>query len=144
MRILRAMKQSTKKSHTDKSQQHSIAVDRCSLNMSTRSRRKAGLASRNESETLTAAKARVRSHGARSAQADDMDVEPHSVNGKENPKSSAIKHGKRDRSKKKLLDLDCVCSKGNDGSPMVYCASCRIWYVLVFFHTLAFHAGVNI
>jgi hypothetical protein len=114
--------------------------------MSTRSRRKAGLASKTESEPLTAAKAKVRSHGARSAQADDMDmdVEPHSINGKENLKSSAIKQGKKDKSKKKLLDLDCVCSKGNDGSPMVYCASCRIWYVFAFFHPLASHGGDDI
>lgn len=112
--------------------------------MSTRSRRKAGLTSKTESEPLTAAKAKVRSQTARSAQADDMDVEPHSVNGKENLKSSVVKQGKRDKSKKKLLDLDCVCSKGNDGSPMVYCASCRIWYVLLLFHSLASHAGDNI
>jgi len=144
MGILRVMRQSTKKVTPTSLQQHFTAVDRCSLKMSTRSRRKAGLASKTESEPLTAAKAKVRSHGARSAQADDMDVEPHSINGKENLKSSAIKQGKKDRSKKKLLDLDCVCSKGNDGSPMVYCASCRIWCVLVFFYSLAFHAGDDI
>ncbi|KIM44727.1 hypothetical protein M413DRAFT_9028 [Hebeloma cylindrosporum] len=75
-----------------------------------------------------AAKAKVRGHRARSAQADDMDVDLHSLNGKENLKSTAIKQGKREKARKKLVDLDCVCSKGNDGSPMVYCASCRIWY----------------
>jgi hypothetical protein len=118
-------------------------LDRCSLRMSTRSRRKSGLTSKTESESLTAAKVKGRSHATRTTNTDDMDVEPHSVNGKGNSKSYGIKQGKRDKLKKpKLLDVDCVCSKGNDGSPMVFCASCRIWYVPVFFHPFAFHAGL--
>ncbi|KAF8159452.1 hypothetical protein B0H34DRAFT_404517 [Crassisporium funariophilum] len=36
------------------------------------------------------------------------------------------KKGKKERDVMK--PVDCFCSKGDDGSPMIYCQDCRIWY----------------
>jgi len=27
--------------------------------------------------------------------------------------------------------VDCTCSKGDDGSPMIHCSMCKIWCVLL-------------
>ncbi|KDR80731.1 hypothetical protein GALMADRAFT_241158 [Galerina marginata CBS 339.88] len=79
-------------------------------------------------------KARSQKH----LQPGDMDVD--SDDGKENAnlkisaKLSTIstnnKKGKitKDKTRDSLRPVDCTCSKGDDGSPMIHCAECKIWY----------------
>lgn len=45
--------------------------------------------------------------------------------------SLSAANGRRTGKEKKVLEsVDCICSKGNDGSPMILCSECRIWCVI--------------
>ncbi len=48
--------------------------------------------------------------------------------------SLSAANGRRAGKEKRVLEadlesVDCICSKGDDGSPMILCSECRIWYV---------------
>ncbi|KAF9565828.1 hypothetical protein CPC08DRAFT_140809 [Agrocybe pediades] len=92
--------------------------------MNARSRSKSGAANK--------APISSRSKG-RNIQHDDMDVDG---TGKENSISRGQKHSKKPKTtsrKPKLesrITIDCICTKGDDGSPMILCAECKIWYVI--------------
>jgi len=96
--------------------------------MSTRSRAKPGVESKSTSNV------RLKSRG--NAQHDDMDVDG---TGKENNISrGSAKPAKKQRKTAKGKDsvhsrksIDCICSKGDDGSPMILCSECKIWYVFI-------------
>ncbi|KAF9482545.1 hypothetical protein BDN70DRAFT_801281 [Pholiota conissans] len=103
--------------------------------MSTRSRTRSALSSK-VSEVLDVKP----THETRGkTQSDDMDVDSHKGNGKENILSSAAKSSVHPQSgsqrskvrktkQESLRSVDCTCTKGDDGSPMVYCSECGIWY----------------
>ncbi|KAF8906293.1 hypothetical protein CPB84DRAFT_1770475 [Gymnopilus junonius] len=66
---------------------------------------------------------------------DDMDVDTN--DGKENINSKApakhsssvsTKKGKVKKEATRLPPVDCICTRGDDGSPMIYCSECKIWF----------------
>lgn len=49
-----------------------------------------------------------------------------------NGRAPAAKKSKGKKIKGQQLDsVDCICSKGDDGSPMILCSMCKIWCVLI-------------
>lgn len=44
--------------------------------------------------------------------------------------AKGAKRGKKKSSQTGVLKvMSCICSRGDDGSPMVICSACQIWYV---------------
>lgn len=41
--------------------------------------------------------------------------------------------GKKKIQEEDLESVDCICLKGEDGSPMILCSECRIWCVISLF-----------
>ncbi|KAF8202165.1 hypothetical protein BJ912DRAFT_431180 [Pholiota molesta] len=104
--------------------------------MSTRSRTRSGFLPKvSESPSV---KPVSKSRG--NEQSDGMDVDSHNGDGKENIKSLATRSSvaplsgirkskaRKPKVRESLRTVDCTCTKGDDGSPMVYCSECRIWY----------------
>ena len=50
-------------------------------------------------------------------------------NGRGTTKKMKAATGRKAKEGKKLESVDCICSKGDDGSPMILCSECKIWYV---------------
>lgn len=46
-------------------------------------------------------------------------------------KATKISDVKSKKSKKSLRSVICFCSKDDDGSPMILCSECKIWYVII-------------
>ena len=44
-------------------------------------------------------------------------------------KATKISNVKPKKTKKSLRSVLCFCSKEDDGSPMILCSECKIWYV---------------
>jgi len=66
-------------------------------------------------------------------------------NGRGTTKKMKAATGRKAKEGKKLESVDCICSKGDDGSPMILCSECKIWYVPFPFSllpSLFFWAGV--
>ncbi len=108
--------------------------------MSTRSKTRSSLSSKASDLVNSAPKAR----GRTLTLDDDMDVDTHTGEGKENMQAVASKTSmgpplrttrkskpRKARTRESLRTVDCICSKGDDGSPMVFCSQCQIWYVSV-------------
>ena len=57
----------------------------------------------------------------------DVDISS-GYEGKER-KDKATSNVKSKKSKKSLRSVLCFCSKDDDGSPMILCSECKIWYV---------------
>lgn len=100
--------------------------------MSTRSRTKSGLSGKPSS-----AHAKKGHANSQTGYHDDMDVDSQG-NDHESTKISSKVSKRTNQSKVKgnlggrrgtLQPIDCICTKGNDGSPMIHCADCRIWCV---------------
>lgn len=108
--------------------------------MSTRSKTRSSLSSKASEPVSATLKSQGRTH-THDAQFDDMDVDTHTGEGKENVKAVASKTSmappsrvrqskqRKTRTRESLRTVDCICSKGDDGSPMVLCSQCQIWYV---------------
>jgi hypothetical protein len=120
-----------------------LPVSRRSVKMSTRSRTRSGLLPKvSESPSV---KPVSKSRG--NEQSDGMDVDSHNGDGKENIKSLATRSSvaplsgirkskaRKPKVRESLRTVDCTCTKGDDGSPMVYCSECRIWWVIGIFFT---------
>lgn len=110
--------------------------------MSTRSKTRSSLSSKVSESATPLQKPKSRTH-AQSAHSDDMDVDSNTGESKENVKTLISKTSmpppSRTRKSKprkvkvrgSLRTIDCTCTKGNDGSPMILCSQCRIWYVSI-------------
>ena len=110
--------------------------------MSTRSKTRSSLSSKASDSVNSAPKAR----GRTLTQDDDMDVDTHTLTGEGKENMQAVASNttmgpplrmtrknkpRKARTRESLRTVDCICSKGDDGSPMVFCSQCQIWYVSV-------------
>lgn len=86
-----------------------------SSTMNTRSRTRSG--------TTTTPKLQTSKNRMQKDRQHDVDNE-----GKER-KEQATSNVKSKKSKKTLKSVLCFCSKDDDGSPMILCSECKIWYV---------------
>ena len=59
----------------------------------------------------------------------DVDISSGYEGKEREDKSSKISNVKSKKSKKSLKSVLCFCSKNDDGSPMILCSECKIWYV---------------
>jgi hypothetical protein len=81
----------------------------------------------------------VKSHKQQEDHGDmDMDVDGAHKANITNAKAKSLlsaANGRRTGKEETVLEwdlesVDCICSKGNDGSPMILCSECRIWCVI--------------
>ncbi len=56
-----------------------------------------------------------------------------------NGRATTTKKTKGRKAKEKTVEsVDCICSKGDDGSPMILCSECKIWCVSFFLFPVFF------
>lgn len=120
--------------------------------MSTRSRTKS-TASMGKAVSTNGSHAKSKTRRQASKVNDDMDVD--SNDGKENVnlKASAKfsnnatakkSKGKKETARTSLQPVDCICARGDDGSPMIYCSECKIWWVASSFSCLSVILSVSL
>ena len=91
--------------------------------MNTRSRTRSGV-SKDATTTLKLQTSKNRT------QMDPLhDVDISSGYGGKERKDKATSNVKSKKSRGSLRSLLCFCSKDDDGSPMILCSECKIWYV---------------
>ena len=96
--------------------------------MSTRSRTRSGVSKvPHTTPTLKLHKNR-NLKDSRNAQ-QDMDISSGHEGKEAKEKATKASNVKHRKAKKSLKSVLCFCSKGDDGSPMILCSACKIWYV---------------
>ena len=101
--------------------------------MTTRSRTRSGVS--RVPYTAPAPKPQTKSKNRNLKTQHDVDISSE-LEGKEvKEKTVKISNVKPRKTKKPLKSILCFCSKDDDGSPMILCSECKIWYV---YHQLNF------
>ena len=92
--------------------------------MNTRSRTRSGVSK--VSNATTTPKSQTSKTRTQKDPQNDIDISS-GYEGKER-KDKAASNVKSKKSKKSLRSVLCFCSKDDDGSPMILCSECKIWY----------------
>jgi hypothetical protein len=96
--------------------------------MNTRSRTRSGVPKVSNAATTPKSQTKNKDRTSKDPQP-DVDISS-GYEGKEGEdKTSKISNVKSKKSKKSLRSVLCFCSKEDDGSPMILCSECKIWYV---------------
>ncbi|EAU90469.1 hypothetical protein CC1G_00853 [Coprinopsis cinerea okayama7 len=94
--------------------------------MATRSKAKAAASATGKKAAQQSSK-RAKTETSSSARAS----EERSVNGRRKPSKTAPAKRAKPKPDASVKEEYCTCSKGDDGSPMVVCGQCKIWYHFV-------------
>lgn len=95
--------------------------------MNTRSRTRSGVSKVSNATTSPKLQTKSKNRTLKDLQP-DVDISSGYEGREKKDKTSKISNVKS-KSKKSLRSVLCFCSKDDDGSPMILCSECKIWYV---------------
>jgi hypothetical protein len=96
--------------------------------MSTRSRTRSGVSKLSYTTPITKLKTTSKNRNQKDPQ-HDVDISSGHEGKEVKDKATRISNVKSRKTKKSLKSVLCFCSKDDDGSPMILCSECKIWYV---------------
>ena len=96
--------------------------------MNTRSRTRSGVSKVSNATTSPKLQTKSKNRTVKDPQP-DVDISSGYEGKERGDKTSKISNVKSKKSKKSLRSVLCFCSKNDDGSPMILCSECKIWYV---------------
>lgn len=95
--------------------------------MSTRSRTRSGVSKVSYTTPTTKLQTKSKNRNQKDPQ-HDVDISS-GHEGKEVKDKATKNLNVKGKTKKSLKSVLCFCSKDDDGSPMILCSECKIWYV---------------
>ena len=96
--------------------------------MNTRSRTRSGVSKASNATTTPKLQTKSKNRTMKDPQ-HDVDISSGYEGKERKDKVTKISNVKSKKSKKSLKPVLCFCSKDDDGSPMILCSECKIWYV---------------
>ena len=96
--------------------------------MNTRSRTRSGVSKVSNTSPTPKLQSKSKNRTVKDAQ-HDVDISSGYEGKERKDKAVKISSVNSKKPKKSLRSILCFCSKDDDGSPMILCSECKIWYV---------------